>query len=268
MIDVPELDLYLKTLFYMYNANSEAYSSIDLSEEIKSWIVYFRNNYSLFLEFEEIVERNKYGFQFEMGTVTTMFGIREIDVLYDPFFSHAAQFLKLYPRLLYSYGFIETPPCFDEHKYFFRYFPKMVTPRYDELREGSSETIQTPSMYCMSGTRGGLGEEHTISYNVTIEVGLGTVVEEELHCQTEELHGTDIVEDVVRNIEDRMPELKVEIEDNLNRILSTEEKKFSDLGEALRLESASELQIFNYFVQKFEAEVIENTETVSFNQNP
>jgi len=57
-----------------------------------------------------------------------------------------------------------------------------------------------------------------------------------------------------------MPELKIEIEQNLNRILSTEEKKFQDLGEVLSVECASELRILDEFVKKFEAEVIENTE--------
>ena len=65
---------------------------------------------------------------------------------------------------------------------------------------------------------------------MAVDVGLRTIVEEELHAQIGELHETTTTAEVVQKIEENMPELKKEIEANLNRILSTEEKKFKDLG--------------------------------------
>jgi len=259
MIDVPELDLYIKTIFYVFNSNSEIYRDLSLSEDVKSWIKFFINNQRMLHRFEQTAERPEFGFTFEPGRASSMFGVRQIVDLFDPYLVLPAQFLKIYPRLLYSNGFLEEPPNFENFKYFFRYYPKMSVPVF-RRRQETNEIYQEPSQHWVIGTHGIVGDEHHISYNVAVEVGLGTIIEEELHGQTEEVHGTTRVEDVVKDIEDRMPELKIEIEQNLNRILSTEEKKFQDLGEVLSVECASELRILDEFVKKFEAEVIENTE--------
>lgn len=259
MIDVPELDLYLKTAFYVFNSNSEVYRDLDFSEDIKSWIKFLQTNQLMLHRFEHTAERPGFGFAFEPARATSMYGVREVVGLFDPHLVLPAQFLKIYPRLIYLNGFLQEPSHFEKFKYFFRYYPKMVVPIFRQ-REGTGEVYQEPSHYWVKGTHGVVGDEHHISYNVAVEVDLNTIIEEELHAQTEGVHGTTTVVDIVRDIEEKMPELKIEIEQNLNRILSTEEKIFQDLGEALSIEGASELRILDQFVKKFEAEVIENTE--------
>jgi len=259
MIDVPELDLFLKTWFYIFNSDREIYRNLNLSDNLRSRINYFFNNPLMLNLFENTVQRPEFGFDFELGRVDSMYGVREVLGLRDPYLVLPAQFLKVYPRLLYAYGFLKRPRNFENYRYFFRYYPKMVVPIYEQ-RQNSREIFQQPSYHWILGTHWQRDREHHISYNVAVEVNLRTIIEEELHGQIEGLHDTTTVSNIVEDIENQMPELKKEIEQNLNRILSTEEKKFQDLGEVLSVENASEIRILEQFVIKFETEVIENTE--------
>jgi hypothetical protein len=254
MIDVPELDLYLKSVYYAYNSNSEIYRDI-LSEELKSWISFFGANQGMIQRFKATVEKPEFGFTFEIGRANSMYGAREIRGMFDPYLLLPAPFLKIYPRLLYAHNFIKESPDFDAHEYFFRYYPKMTVRIYIKQDE-QGKWILHPSQHWVIGAHGQIEKRHVISYNVAVAVDLRTIVEEELHAQIPNLHKTVTVEDVVKNIEERKPDLKKEIEANLNRILSTEEKKFMDLGDTLRVEHASELRILEDFVTKFEEEVI------------
>lgn len=260
MIDVPELDLYLKTVYYAWNSNSPIYRGI-LSEELQSWVSYFGANQGIINRFNNTVRRPEFGFTFEIGRANSMYGLQEIRGMFDPNLLLPAPFLKIYPRLLYSYDFIEESPDFASHEYYFRYYPKMTVRVYVRPRP-RVRMILRPSQHWVIGTHAHIQQNgrHIIAYNVAVDVGLRTIVEEELHAQVANLHGTTTTATVVQNIEESMPELKEEIEANLNRILSTEEKKFMDLGDVLRVECASELRILEDFATKFEEEVIESTD--------
>lgn len=255
MIDVPELDLYLKTVYYCWNSNSEVYRDI-LSDELKSWVSFFGANQGMIQRFKSTVEKPEFGFAFGIGKSNSMYGKKEIRGLFDPVLLLSAPFLKIYPRLLYANGFLKESPDFDNHEYFFRYYPKMTVRIYD--LDAEKKWILVPSQHWIIGTHSHNEEnkKHVISYNVAVNVDLRTIVEEELHAQIPNLHETVTVAEVVGNIEEKKPDLKKEIEANLNRILSTEEKKFMDLGDTLRVEHASELRILEDFVTKFEEEVI------------
>jgi len=257
MIDVPELDLYLKAVYYAYNSNSEIYRDI-LSDELKSWVSFFGLNQGILKRFKETVQKPEFGFTFEIGTANAMYGAKEIRGLFDPNLLLPAPFLKIYPRLLYEYDFIKEPPDFDCHEYFFRYYPKMTVRVY--LKKPDGQLLLQPSQHWLIGTHGIRDKRHVIAYNVAVHVDLRTIVEEELHAQIPDLHGTLTVADVVKDIEEKNPDLKKEIEANLNRILSTEERKFRDLGETMKVEYASELRILENFVNKFEEEIICKTE--------
>lgn len=259
MIDVPELDLYIKTFFYYLNSGSEIYRNIDFSEELKSRISFLKNNQGILVRFQNTVTKPEFGFTFGLGRANSMYGIREVVGLFDPYLTLPAKFLKIYPRLLYSHGFLTIPTNFENYKYFFRYYPKMIVQVYKQ-RQGTQEVYQETSTYWVLGTHSQVSNENHISYNVAVEVNLDTIIEEELHGQIEQLHSANPVADIVRNIQEKMPELKLEIEQNLNRILTTEEKKFQDLGDVLRIENASELRILDQFVTMFEAEVMESTQ--------
>lgn len=256
MIDVPELDLYLKTVYYAWNSNSEIYRDI-LSEELKSWVSFFGINQGMIQRFKSTVERPEFGFTFGIGRSNSMYGKKEIRGLFDPVLVLPAPFLRIYPRLLYTYGFLKESPKFDRYEYFFRYYPKMTVRVYTK-QDANKNWILTPSQHWIIGTHAydDKDEKHTICYNVAVDVGLRTIVEEELHAQIPDLHKKMTVAEVVKNIKEKKPDLVKEIEANLNRILSTEEKKFMDLGNTLRVEHASELRILEDFVTKFETEVI------------
>lgn len=257
MIDVPELDLFIKTVYYALNSNSEIYRDI-LSDELKSWVTFFGVNQGIINRFKKTVEKPEFGFKFQIGKSNSMYGNREIRGMFDPHLLLEAPFLKVYPRLLYSHNFIEETPDFNSHEYYFRYYPRMIVRIYQSRESG--ESYLEPSSHWVVGAHTPIAgtTRHLISYNLAVTVDLGTIVEEELHAQIEELHGTTTKVDIVQQIEDTMPELKEEIELNLNRILSTEEKKFKDLGNVLRVEYASELRILDNFVNKFESEVIQS----------
>jgi hypothetical protein len=265
MIDVPELDLYLKTVYYAWNSNSEIYRDI-LSKELKSWVSFFGANHGMIQRFKATVERPEFGFSFGIGKSNSMYGKKEIRGLFDPVLVLPAPFLKIYPRLLYTNGFLKESPDFSGHEYFFRYYPKMIVRVYVK-QDAEGKWILEPSQHWIIGTHSHGDKNDVISYNVAVDVGLGTIVEEELHAQIPDLHSTMTVAEVVKNIEEKNLDLKKEIEANLNRILSTEEKKFMDLGDTLRVEHASELRILEDFVTKFEEEVIYRT-TVNLPPDP
>lgn len=265
MIDVPELDLYLKTVYYAWNSNSEIYRDI-LSEELKSWVSFFGVNQGMIQRFKATVERPKFGFSFGIGKSNSMYGKKEIRGLFDPVLLLPAPFLKIYPRLLYTYGFLKESPDFDSHEYFFRYYPKMTVRVYVK-QDAEGKWILMPSQIWVIGTHSHGDTKDAISYNVAVDVDLRTIVEEELHGQIPNLHETVTVAEVVKNIEEKKLDLKKEIEANLNRILSTEERKFMDLGDTLRVEHASELRILEDFVTKFEEEVICKT-TINLPPDP
>lgn len=259
MIDVPELDLYLKSIFYAYNSNSDIYRDI-LSDELKAWVSYFGVNQGLFMRFKATVEKPEFGFTFEIGRANSMYGAREVKGLFDPNLLLPAPFLKIYPRLLCAFNFIKESANFDTHKYFFRYYPKMTVRIYIQ-KDATGQWLMKPSQHWIIGTHSHRDKAEHISYNVAVDVDLRTIVEEELHAQVPNLHDQlTTVDEIVKQIEQKEPDLKQEIVANLNRILSTEERKFRELGNTLRIEHASELRILENFVTKFEECIICKTD--------
>lgn len=257
MIDVSELDIFLKTAYYSFNSNAPIYKGI-LSKEVQSYCSFMFSTQGTFLRFKELVEQSGLGFSFTVGRCNSMYGACEVKGMYDPFLLLAAPYLKIYPRLLYSNNFIKTNPDFEKHDYYFRYYPKLLVRLYSKNDQG---TKLIPSTYWLLGTHNVSETGRTIvSYNVAVNVNLHTIVEEELHGQIPNLHDTLNTQDTVKKIENENPKLKEEIEANLNRILSTEEKKFKDLGNLIRLEFSSELRYMQIFIDKFENEVIQSAE--------
>lgn len=128
-------------------------------------------------------------------------------------------------------------------------------------RPDNGEIELMPSHHWVKGTHAHRDGITNISYNVAVEVDLSTIIEEELHAQIEDLHHTDTVETIEHRIREENPDLAIEIEQNLNKILSTEEKKFYDMGDTLREECSSELRVLDKFIEKFECETIENSRT-------
>lgn len=256
MIDVSELDIFLKTVYYTFNSNAPIYSGI-FSKELQTEISFMASQQGTFNRFKNLVEQS--GFSFSVGRCNSMYGACEIKGLYDPVILLSAPFLKIYPRLLYSLNFIKNAVDFSQHQYYFRYYPKMLVRLYAKTADGK-ETILIPSTHWIMGTHHRTPDGKTsISYNVAVNVDLNTIVEEELHGQIPNLHDTSDRQEIVKKLETEMPELKAEIEANLNRILSTEERKFRELGNTLRIEFASELQTMESFIDKFENAVIQTT---------
>jgi hypothetical protein len=257
MIDVPELDVFLKTIYYSFNCNAPIYKDV-LSKETQVQSSYMYSLQGTFMRFKELIEKSELGFSFTVSRCTSMYGACELKTLYDPFLILAAPYLKIYPRLLYSDGFINKTPEFEKHDYYFRYYPKMLVRVYAKTGEN---TKLLPSTHWILGSHNLDAKGRTmISYNVAVNVNLHTLVEEELHGQIHNLHSTNTTQSVVKQIETTNPCLRKEIEENLNRILSTEEKKFKDLGNIIHIEFASELRNMQCFIDKFEGDVIQSAE--------
>jgi hypothetical protein len=257
MIDVPELDIYLKAVYYAFNSNTEIYRGI-LSDKLKSQISFVYYNSGLFARFQNLVQQPEFGFSFTIGQANSMYGSREIRNMCDPYLLLPAPFLKIYPRLLYSYNFIKQTENLGKHEYYFRYYPKMIVRIYEET---NGVTKLRPSAHWIIGTHTETdNKRHLISYNVAVDVDLSTIIEEELHAQIENLHQTTNTNELTKKVQNEMPDLKQEIEANLNRILTTEEKRFLDLGDMLRVNCASELRLLKNFVNDFENEIIQSTE--------
>lgn len=258
MIDVPELDIYLKTFFYFLNNQAEFYSPVTFSDQLNSRLRFLTNNPGIFQKFEQTAERADFGFDFSVSPSSSMFGDREFRNIRDPILILPAQYLKIYARLIYANDFLTQPESFDEWRYFLRYYPKIIVNVYKRI-QGTQDFRVFPCHHWNIGSHGIRGSEHLISYNVTVPVDIGTVVEEELHGQEARVHETTNRGDIVNRIRDSMPELIEEIEGNLNLILSAEERRFKELGGVLRTENSSELRTLETFVELFEEEVIEST---------
>jgi hypothetical protein len=255
MIDVPELDIFIKSAYYAMNCNAPIYKGI-LTREVQTYCSFVASQQGTYMRFKELVEQS--GFAFTIARCNSMYGVCELKALYDPYLILSAPFLKIYPRLLYSNGFIKEMPDFEKYEYFFRYYPKMLVRQY--VKDGD-KTKLVPTTHWILGTHNKGADGRTIiSYNVAVNVNLHTIVEEELHGQIQDLHNTTDTSKVVKQIETINPSLKKEIEENLNRILSTEEKKFKDLSSIIRVEMSSELRSFQSFIDKFENDVIQSTE--------
>ena len=210
----------------------------------------------MFARFGDLIEQSGMNFSFSIGRSNSMYGCREIKGMCDPLLLLPAPFLKIYPRMLYSYKLIKEPPDFSKHSYYFRYYPRMIVRLYGKSSAGKVELV--PATHWIVGTCSPKDDGNDIAYNVAVNVDLRTIVEEELHCQIKNLHETDNTNEVTKSIETQMPDLKDEIVANLNRILSTEEKKFKDLGNIIKIGFASELRILETFVIKFGTEVIQS----------
>lgn len=258
MIDVPELDIYLKTFFYFLNHRAEFYSTVSFSDELKSWLQFINNNQGILQGFEETVEKPDFGFDFFIGPTASMLGDREFQNIRDPLLIRPAQYLKIYARLIYANEFLTEPQSFDSYRYFLRYYPNMIVTVYKRI-QGSENFNLIPGHYWVTGSHTTRDSNHLISYNVTAPVGISTIVEEELHGQETLVHGTTTKEEIVNQIRSSRPEIIEEIEENMNLILSAEEKRFKELGDVLRVENSSELRTLETFVELFEKEVIEST---------
>ncbi len=255
MIDVPELDIYLNSFFYFYNWQADFYSLVDYSDEIRSWFAYLQRNQSIFRRFIELVQRPDFGFTLRAGKARTMYGEREFRGVKTPYLNYPAQYLRIYARLLYKYGFLPAPTSFDSHKYFLLYMPKKLVYVYKRIN-GSQELQPFVTQHRINGSHSMQNKQHNIVYNVAVPLDLGVIVEEELHALGREIHGTTRKADIVKRITEENPNLVTEIESNLNLILSSEEKRFKEIGERLRIEESSELDKLRKFVNLFEDEVI------------
>ncbi len=257
MISVPELDVYLKAFFYFLNKGAGFYSPIGFSEELEAWIGFINNNPGMLGGFRETVERPEFGFEFNVARTTSMLGEREFEGIGDPFLILPVQYLKMYPRLLYSKGFLRQPEAFSSFRYYLRYLPKTIVNVYKWDPE-TSEYLAIPNHYWIRGGHSA-GDEQSISYNVAVRVEVATMIEEELHAQGVPVHGRPVVRETVEKIRCSEPGLIEEMEENLNLVLSAKGWRFRELGEELRRENSSELRNLEQFVDLFEREVIEST---------
>jgi hypothetical protein len=232
VINVPELDIFLKSAFYFHNSERDLYSSVHFSDRVTAMIRFVRKNPRIFSNFENTAKKPDLGF------------------VVSP-----AQYLKIYPRLIYANGYLEQPESFDTFRYFLRYAPKMIVNIFQRVPNSSNYT-PIPTHVGTVGSHTPAGTEHWIAYNVAMAVNIDTIVEEELHAQTTSVHGTTATSDVVARIRSSSPQLTAEIVGNLNLILSAEETKFKQLGDILRTEYPAELETLHNFVEMVEMEVI------------
>lgn len=256
MINVPELDIFLKSAFYFHNNERDLYSSVHFSDRVKAMIRFVRKNPGVFSNFENTAKKPDLGFVVSIVQSDSMYGDREVRTS-EYLFLRPAQYLKIYPRLIYTNGYLEQPESFDTFRYFLRYAPKVIVNIFQRVPNSSNYT-PIPTHVGTVGSHTPAGTEHWIAYNVALAVNIDTIVEEELHAQTTSVHGTTATSDVVARIRSSSPQLTAEIVGNLNLILSAEETKFKQLGDILRTEYPAELETLHSFVEMVEMEVIES----------
>lgn len=253
MIDVPQLDLFLKALYYWLNYD-EYLKYFDVLEDLFSWKDFFDKNQGTFPPPPYF---SKFGFVMKPVTAKGMFGEVELITKRGDMFLPIPG-LSVYPRLLYYKGYLPEPIDFEKHEYFFMYYPKLIRPRFTKNSEGTLKTMIT-----MGWTGGTMrydkdADKYLIAYNVAVPVNIRVIIEEELHSLGGKVHGLPTVDEIVSQIESKDPTLIRDIEDSLNRVLSTEENRFKELGDLLQKEYSSELNLMKEFIVKFEVSIIES----------
>lgn len=249
MIDVQELDTFLKALYYWLNYD-EYHKCFAILGDLFSWKDFFDRNRGFFPPPSYF---QKFGFISKPVTSKSMYGTVELEMKRANLFFPVPG-LSVYPRLLYYKGYLPETDDFDKHEYFFMYYPKLIRPHF---------TTGPKPIVSMGWTRGTASYEkevdkYMIAYNVAVPVNIHTVIEEELHALRIRAHGLPVVDEIQKQIEEKDPSLKRDIEDSLNRILSTEENRFRQLGDLLQREYSSELHLMNDFISKFETSIIES----------
>ena len=124
---IPDLDTYLKAFFYSKNFSEDFYEDTKFSDEIIR--LSHQINEEVLLSFNDFVERH--GFFFAIALINTLMGVREFKNIKEPLLIYPAQYLKIFPRLLYLSKFIPTPKSM-EHLYFVRYYPHVLVNVYEE----------------------------------------------------------------------------------------------------------------------------------------
>ena len=248
MIFVKELDVYLRTFFYWINFNFYS-QNFNLFEEVKAWKRFLDNNQGALREIEE--SAGAFGFKHDVSRGRGMAGEKEIRTQRMNFFL-PFDGLRIYPRLLYSEGYLPKPSNFEKHRYYFTYYPKVLMPIFKKTEKKTWEALL--SHHWTVGTHRHIKKtkEHLIAYNVSVPVNLATIVEEELHTLGKKVHGKTTREDILNMIRTRDPNLEKEIELNLNHILSAEEKRFRDFGDLIREEKSPEMRKLETFCDLFE----------------
>lgn len=254
MIFVDELDVYLRSFHYWINFDVYL-ESFSFSDEIRAWKSYLDDNNNIFKQIE--ISAETFGFKHDFGKARGMYGEREIETRRINFYL-SFDGLKIYPRLLYSEGYLPKPEDFEAHRYFFTYLPKVLMPIFQ--KQGTDSWKITLSQHWTIGSHRYIKDkkEHLIAYNVSVPVNLRTIIEEELHSLGENVHGTTKTEDVLTSLRSKDPNLEKEIELSLNHILSAEEKRFRDFGDLIQKEKAPEIRILRAFCNLFEKTIIGN----------
>jgi hypothetical protein len=255
IIFVEELDTYLRCFYYWINFDSYA-TVFDMPEELKSWRLFFNDNQRMFRDIE--ISADKFGFIHNFGGARAMFGSKEVTTRRMNFFL-PFDGLRVYPRLLYSEGYLPTPKDFNLHRYFFTYLPLLLGLFYKKKEDGSEEPVLSVGATAGSHRKDKKSGEHWIAYNVSVPINMGVIIEEELHSHGDKIHGTTNVQEVLKAIQTNDPQLQNEIELNLNGILSVEEQKFRSFGNLMTQEKTPDLRKMKVFNELFEKFLIEHT---------
>jgi hypothetical protein len=252
LIFVNELDVYLRAFYYWINFDMYS-QNFALSDELKAWKNFLDKSQSLFKKIEDSAD--EFGFRHGLGKAKGMSGEKEVATqrmnFYLPFDG-----LRIYPRLLYSEGYLPKLGDFETHRYYFTYHPKVLMPIFTKLADRSWETTLSQHWTIGSHTYVAERKEHWIAYNVSAQVNLRTIIEEELHCLSEEVHGTTKTDDVLNAIRAKDPTLEKEIGLNLDHILSAEEERFRAFGNLMDNEMFPEIRKLQSFCNLFEETLI------------
>jgi hypothetical protein len=246
---VPDLDTYLKAFFYSKNIGEDFYEGTKFSDRLIKLVN--KINDETLLRFNDFVERH--GFFFAIALIDTLMGVREFKNIKEPLLIYPAQYLKIFPRLLYLSNFLSNPISM-EHLYFVRYYPHVLVKIYDENVD-TGEIEPKLGYHWVLGTHVTSDHENMISYNVAGEVGVGTIIEEELHAHRVHVHGKPIRGEILLRVIESSPDLVYEIERTLSLVMESEEKRFQVLGIELRKDRPNELRGLEKFVKSFEKEV-------------
>ena len=253
MVYIRELDILLRSFFYWRNYKWYQ-QALQIYEDVTAWIDFLQDNRSIY----RTIASSAKEFQLidKVGHARGMHGEREavmhIRHLYFP-----CAGLKLYPRLLYSEGYLPQPAEFSQHRYYFTYYPQVLVPAYHR-DDDDTWSIARLRPRTTTGTHWYLktSNEHRIAYNIAVPITLYTIIEEELHALGKLIHGTSTIKEILAQIKSKDPALNSEITSNLNRVLSTETQRYQQYSDHIASAHAPLLQMLTTFSTLFETRLI------------
>jgi hypothetical protein len=253
MVYVRELDIMLRSLFYWRNYQWYQ-KALQVHEDVEAWIRFFTDNRSVFRTMTSSAK--DYGLIAKVGHARGMHGEREA-VLHIRHLYFPCAGLKLYPKLLYSAGYIPRPADFNRHRYYFAYYPPVLVPAYKREKDSTWSVVRLRQR-TTTGTHWYIkaNNEHRIAYNIASPITLYTIIEEELHAQGQSIHGTSTIKEIIAQIESQDPDLKNEVASSLNRVLSTETQRYQQYGDHLTSVHMPLLQLLTRFSTLFENQLI------------